>query len=56
VFIVDSQVHIWKEETQDRPWIKGARERMRLNGHREAAFTYTECRRSSARSRTVTPA
>jgi len=43
VFIVDSQVHIWKEETPDRPWIKGARERMRLNGHREAAFTYTEC-------------
>jgi len=43
VFIVDSQVHIWKEETPGRPWIKGARERMRLNGHREAAFTYQEC-------------
>ena len=43
MFIVDSQVHIWKEETADRPWIKGARERMRLNGHREAAFTYQEC-------------
>ena len=43
VFIVDSQVHIWKEETPDRPWIQGARERMRLNGHREAAFTYQEC-------------
>ena len=29
MFIVDSQVHIWKEETPDRPWIKGAREPMR---------------------------
>ena len=43
MFIVDTQVHIWKEETPDRPWIPGARERMRLNGHREAAFTYQEC-------------
>jgi predicted TIM-barrel fold metal-dependent hydrolase len=43
VFIVDTQVHIWKEETPDRPWIPGARERMRLNGHREEAFTYQEC-------------
>jgi predicted TIM-barrel fold metal-dependent hydrolase len=40
VFIVDSQVHIWREETPDRPWVPGARERMRLNGHREEAFTY----------------
>jgi predicted TIM-barrel fold metal-dependent hydrolase len=43
LFIADSQVHIWKEETPDRPWIPGARERMRLNGHREKAFTYQEC-------------
>ena len=43
MFIVDTQVHIWKEETPDRPWIPGARERMRLNGHREEAFTYQEC-------------
>ena len=43
MFIVDSQVHIWREETPDRPWVPGARERMRLNGHREAAFTYQEC-------------
>jgi hypothetical protein len=44
VFIVDTQVHIWKEETTpDRPWIPGARERMRLNGHREEALTYQEC-------------
>ena len=43
MFIVDSQVHIWREETPDRPWIPGARERMRLNGHREEAFTYEEC-------------
>jgi hypothetical protein len=21
VFIVDSQVHIWREETLDRPWV-----------------------------------
>ena len=43
MFIVDSQVHIWREETPDRPWVPGARERMRLNGHREKAFTYQEC-------------
>jgi predicted TIM-barrel fold metal-dependent hydrolase len=43
VFIVDSQVHIWKEETPDRPWVPGARERIRLNGHREEAFGYEEC-------------
>ncbi len=43
VFIVDSQVHIWKEETPDRPWVPGARERIRLNGHREEAFLYEEC-------------
>ena len=43
MFIVDSQVHIWREETPGRPWIPGARERMRLNGHREEAFTYEEC-------------
>jgi predicted TIM-barrel fold metal-dependent hydrolase len=34
VFTVDTQVHIWKEETPDRPWVPGARERIRLNGHR----------------------
>ena len=45
MFIVDSQVHIWKEETPDRPWVPGARERMRMNGHREEAFTYEECLR-----------
>jgi predicted TIM-barrel fold metal-dependent hydrolase len=43
MFIVDSQVHIWKEETPDRPWIPGARERMKLNGHRLEPFTYEEC-------------
>ena len=43
MFIVDSQVHIWKEETPDRPWIKGARERMVLNGHRLEPFSYQEC-------------
>jgi predicted TIM-barrel fold metal-dependent hydrolase len=43
VFIVDSQVHIWREETPDRPWVPGARERIRLNGHREEPFSYEEC-------------
>lgn len=43
MFIVDSQVHVWKEETPDRPWVPGARERIRLNGHREEAFSYEEC-------------
>ena len=43
MFIVDSQVHIWKDETPDRPWIKGARDRMKLNGHRLEAFSYEEC-------------
>ena len=43
VFIVDSQVHIWKEEAPDRPWVPGARERIRLNGHREEPFSHEEC-------------
>ena len=43
MFIVDSQVHIWREETPDRPWVPGARERIRLNGHREEPFSYQEC-------------
>ncbi|HTX09653.1 MAG TPA: amidohydrolase family protein [Solirubrobacteraceae bacterium] len=43
MFIVDSQVHVWKEETPDRPWVPGARERIRLNGHREDPFSYEEC-------------
>ena len=42
MFIADSQVHVWTEETPDRPWIPGARERIRLNGHREEAFSYEE--------------
>ena len=43
MLIADSQIHIWKEESADRPWIPGARERMRLNGHRLEPFTYEEC-------------
>jgi predicted TIM-barrel fold metal-dependent hydrolase len=43
MLIADSQVHIWKEETPDRPWIPGARERMVLNGHQTEPFTYEEC-------------
>jgi predicted TIM-barrel fold metal-dependent hydrolase len=42
MFVVDTQIHIWKEETPDRPWVPGARERIRLNGHREEAFSYEE--------------
>ncbi|VCU70417.1 Amidohydrolase [Pigmentiphaga humi] len=43
MFIADSQVHLWKDETPDRPWLPGARERMKLNGHRLEAFTHEEC-------------
>ncbi|MBL4826275.1 MAG: amidohydrolase [Spongiibacteraceae bacterium] len=43
MIIVDSQIHVWKEETPDRPWIEGARERMKLNGHRLEPFSYEEC-------------
>lgn len=43
MFIVDSQVHIWKEETPERPWVPGSRERMKANGHRLEPFTYEEC-------------
>ncbi|MYR43932.1 amidohydrolase, partial [Streptomyces sp. SID5910] len=42
MFVVDTQIHIWKEETPDRPWVPGARERIRLNGHREDPFSYEE--------------
>ncbi len=43
MYIVDSQVHIWKEETPDRPWRPEARERMKLQGHLLERFTYEEC-------------
>ncbi|OGA44751.1 MAG: amidohydrolase [Betaproteobacteria bacterium RIFCSPLOWO2_12_FULL_62_58] len=43
MFIVDSQVHLWKEETADRPWLPGARERIKLQGHMLERFTYEEC-------------
>lgn len=43
MFIVDSQVHLWLDESPDRPWVKGARERLIKNGHRTEAFTYEEC-------------
>ena len=42
LLIVDSQIHLWKEETPDRPWVPGARERIRLNGYREEAFLAEE--------------
>lgn len=43
MFITDSQVHLWLDETPDRPWVKGARERLIKNGHRTEAFTYEMC-------------
>lgn len=43
MFIVDSQVHLWLDETPERPWVRGARERLIKNGHRTEAFTYEEC-------------
>ena len=43
MFLVDSQVHLWLDESPDRPWVKGARERLIKNGHRTDAFTYEEC-------------
>jgi predicted TIM-barrel fold metal-dependent hydrolase len=43
MFITDSQVHLWLDESPDRPWVKGARERLIKNGHRTEAFTYEEC-------------
>ncbi|MFJ8824290.1 amidohydrolase family protein [Streptomyces sp. NPDC102467] len=42
MFVVDTQIHIWKEEAPGRPWVPGARERIRLNGHREDLFSYEE--------------
>ncbi len=45
MFIVDSQVHLWEEETPDRPWPKGARDRIKLTGHRTEAFTCEEALR-----------
>lgn len=43
MLIVDSQVHLWKAETPERPWQPGARDRMATNGHLFDAFTYEEC-------------
>jgi predicted TIM-barrel fold metal-dependent hydrolase len=43
MFIADSQVHIWLPEGPDRPWVPGARERIRKNGHREDPFSFEEC-------------
>lgn len=44
MFIVDTQVHIWKDETPDRPWAPGGRERAKANGHRLEGFGYEELR------------
>jgi predicted TIM-barrel fold metal-dependent hydrolase len=43
MFIVDSQIHIWKADTPDRPWLPGAHERVRLNGHPDQPFSYEDC-------------
>src|SRR5258708_19364339 len=40
--LVESQERLWNGEIPDRPWMKGARERMALNGHRLEAFIYEE--------------
>ena len=42
MFIVDSQVHIWKEETPDRPWI-GVLGRDGAQRSPSEPFTYQEC-------------
>ncbi|MGH1553593.1 hypothetical protein ACRAWF_21205 [Streptomyces sp. L7] len=51
MFVVDTQIHIWKEESPDRPWVPGARERIRLNGHREDPFSYEEAPGADGRGR-----
>lgn len=33
VMIADSQVHLWGDETPERPWIPGGQERLRHMGH-----------------------
>lgn len=33
VMIADSQVHVWGDETPERPWIPGGQERLRHMGH-----------------------
>lgn len=33
MMIADSQVHLWGDETPDRPWIPGGQERLRHMGH-----------------------
>ncbi len=43
MFIVDSQVHLWRPESPDRPWLSNARERMKMQGHYRESFTHEEC-------------
>jgi predicted TIM-barrel fold metal-dependent hydrolase len=43
MFIVDAQLHIWRAEAPDRLWAPGARERIRVSGHRQEPFGYEEC-------------
>jgi len=45
MFIVDSQVHIWKAQSPQRPWVAHGRERMMSQGHKMEEFTYGECLR-----------
>ena len=44
MFICDSQVHIWGEETSDRPWTPGGRDLVRDMGHRPEPIGYEELR------------
>ena len=42
MFICDSQVHIWAEETRDRLWTPGGQELVRDMGHRPKPIGYEE--------------
>jgi predicted TIM-barrel fold metal-dependent hydrolase len=44
MMIVDSQVHIWAENSPERPWPPGTSHRLALMGHREKAIGYEELR------------
>jgi predicted TIM-barrel fold metal-dependent hydrolase len=42
MLVCDSQVHIWAEETPERPWTPGGKELVRDMGHRPKAIGYEE--------------
>ena len=49
--IVDAQVHVWKAESADWPWIPGLKPQMRAAHHREAGAVDGRGRRRSRRHR-----